>query len=443
MVAIHTPGDSQPWHAWIRDALAGEPGVRILDASAAADESWEFRIGRRDAEPLLLDEIASGSDDFGVTLRSRESGALLQAGRFKIHYTYRRSLDGAMREASRWPAKAVRLITAGMQPAAAFDPFTADAPAAERRPSRVRFGYRLAANFLRTAFEFGLIEARWNIGLAEEPLRPGAPLPAIRWLQTARDYFVADPMLFENGERAEIFCELFPYRARKGSIAAISLEEPEAPPRIVMSGERHLSYPFVLRHDGVVYCVPEDHGADEVALFREVAYPNEWERAGTLVRGVRALDPTLFYDGTRWWLFCTRSDRDANLNLFAWFAERLEGPWIEHPANPIKTDISGARPAGNLFWADGVLYRPSQDCSRRYGGALSVQRILELSPSRFREERAFRLEPLPPYYDGLHTLTTGERRFAIDGLRNRLDPSKPWRLLTAWRSRARGRRQRW
>ena len=45
------------------------------------------------------------------------------------------------------------------------------------------------------------------------------------------------------------------------------------------------------------------------------------------------------------------------------------------PAESVKSDVRGSRPAGALFEWNGDVYRPAQDSSGRYGYAISINRI--------------------------------------------------------------------
>src|SRR5213596_456309 len=55
------------------------------------------------------------------------------------------------------------------------------------------------------------------------------------------------------------------------------------------------------------------------------------------------------------------------------------GPWRPHPGNPVKVDVRSSRPAGGPFLFGGNLYRPAQDCSRTYGGGITINRVTHLS----------------------------------------------------------------
>src|SRR6185436_19157488 len=106
--------------------------------------------------------------------------------------------------------------------------------------------------------------------------------------------------------------------------------------------------------------------------------------------------------------------------LFIFHAMDLFGPWAAHPLNPVKADLRSARPAGPLFEHNGALYRPAQDCSRAYGGAIALNRIRVLSATDFVEETVSVLEPDPrgPFPDGLHTLMGVGNITLVDGKRH-------------------------
>ncbi len=76
------------------------------------------------------------------------------------------------------------------------------------------------------------------------------------------------------------------------------------------------------------------------------------------------------------------------------FAERLTGPWCLHSDNPVRSDLASSRPGGTAWLENGVPHLPVQDCTRTYGGALRVLKILELSPGHFEAEATTPL--LPP-----------------------------------------------
>src|SRR5262249_1702872 len=116
--------------------------------------------------------------------------------------------------------------------------------------------------------------------------------------------------------------------------------------------------------------------------------------------------------------------------LHAYYAPAIDGPWTPHARNPLKRDAATARPAGRPFTVGDHLYRPAQDCSVTYGGAVHVMEIATLTPTTFVETLAPRLEPDPawPYPDGLHHLVVDGTRVFIDAKRTTVDWLLPLRV---------------
>jgi hypothetical protein len=195
----------------------------------------------------------------------------------------------------------------------------------------------------------------------------------------------------------------------------------------------HLSYPYVFTDDdGRTWCVPEmSQERNGCALF-ELTCDGLWTERARILEGRVIVDPTIFRAGGRWWVFCGNGEEHGNLELEAYYADAIGGPWTPHPLNPLKRDRGSARPGGRPFVVDGQLFRPAQDCSRTYGGALTIMAIEELTTTTFRERAVVRIEPDPhgPYPDGLHHLVVDAHRLYIDGKRQRYDY---WLWLKRWR----------
>jgi hypothetical protein len=266
---------------------------------------------------------------------------------------------------------------------------------------------------------------QWNIGIAHCPiaafLRPGNA-PRITWFPDApRGQFRADPFAVQRGGELYIFYEHFDYATFNGRLVALvtdsSFNNWQA--HDVMPQSVHASYPFLLEHEGELYCTPETQKAGEVKLYRSRRLPDDWEFVATLLRGFPAVDPTVFRHNGRWWMFCVSGEQGADDRLHIWHAPELPGPWTPHARNPVKVDRSSARPGGTPFVHAGELFRPAQDCSRTYGGRIVLMRITSLTPDHFAEEHAAAVEPQPgwPFPDGLHTLSAAGDLTLIDAKR--------------------------
>ena len=117
-----------------------------------------------------------------------------------------------------------------------------------------------------------------------------------------------------------------------------------------------------------------------------------------------------------WYFFSTTIEPFMETLLFT--SPRLEGPWRLHPANPVSTSIKNSRSAGNLFWKNARLFRPTQDCSVCYGYAITINEVTRLTPTEFQERPVTHLLPdWMPALEGTHTWNESSRWQVIDGLR--------------------------
>jgi hypothetical protein len=286
---------------------------------------------------------------------------------------------------------------------------------------------RTSAALGRAHVETLLFTEQWNVGIVDRPieafLSPGH-LPEVRWLPThGRHRYLADPFGLPAGEGAPltILAEDFDHRTLQAFITSVEARPDGSfgAPRPALELPLHLSYPYVFAHRGEVYCIPATEDAGEIRLYRARRYPADWEQSAVLVPGFAAADPTLFEHEGRFWIFASDHATGSWTRLFAFHAPGLLGPFTPHAENPIKVDVRSARPAGTPFVAGGQLYRPAQDCSRAYGGAVTINRVTRLTSTEFSEEPARRVEPDPrsPFPDGLHTLAAVGDRTLIDAKR--------------------------
>jgi len=100
--------------------------------------------------------------------------------------------------------------------------------------------------------------------------------------------------------------------------------------------------------------------------------------------------------------------------------ELMSDEWEPHPLNPVVSDCKAARPAGKLFERDGRLYRPSQNCSVRYGYGFNLSLIEELSETDYRESVVTRVRPnWQRNLIATHTFNEAEGLHMVDGLYRR------------------------
>jgi hypothetical protein len=268
----------------------------------------------------------------------------------------------------------------------------------------------------------------WMIGLIDRPIAEVATdprSPAVRWLgRRGWSGYQADPFGVP-GTTDRIYCESVQAADGVGVIEELQLRaaEIESVARVALPVAGHLSYPFLFEHGGRLHCVPESVESRETRLLRW----NEtrgWSTLAVLASGVAVADPTLFRWQGRFWLAYTDADRSPFDNLNLLFAEQLAGPWQPHPGNPVKVDVGSSRPGGTPFLHEGALYRPAQDCSATYGGAIAINRVDLCTPEAFREQTVRVLAPGARDANpaGWHTLSAWGERTLIDGKRDVVNP---------------------
>lgn len=385
--------------------------------------------------PACLWEVMAGEDLAVVTLEKStgraDTGVILRSGVFKADKSpLADNISSVYLECARWPARVCVDIVDGRAGYVDGTPSKRNIPPSV--PPDDFHGsvlmYRILFNYLKHLANKYLVHEDWNVGIAYRPIHAfltSDTTPEVYWLPHPKNRFWADPFgVMRNGE-LHVICEDFDYKRIKGSISAIKLS-PKASSglKTIIDSAVHMSYPFVLESGGEVYCIPETSRAGEICLYKALDFPEKWARVSRMVGNFKGADPTIFQYNGLWWLFCTDKQYSGMLNLYIWYSRDLFGPWQPHKLNPVKTDVRSARPAGTPFAYNGELYRPSQDCSKTYGGRVVINRILKLTTTEFEEEPVKAVEPYRNsiYRDGIHTISACGDMTLVDGKRNTVDP---------------------
>ena len=242
-------------------------------------------------------------------------------------------------------------------------------------------------------------------GFKDIPLPPGVSL-------------MADPFLWEGDSETHLFFEAVAQGTGRGRLGRMQLNADGrfGEMEIVLDCPFHVSYPCIVASEGDLFLLPETSEAREVCLWRFTSFPSGLELVSRFAEDVCLVDTTPIRVEDVWYFFTTTLEPFAESFLFV--ADRLEGPWKLHPCNPISGSVKSGRSAGHLFWRDGRLYRPTQDCSIRYGYAIMLNEVVRLTPHEFEERRVGYLGP--SWRRGLlgtHTWNESSSFQVVDGLR--------------------------
>jgi hypothetical protein len=391
---------------------------------------WTFLHGDEPEriEPGLQEFVAGGRAAYArlVRLDSPDRGIVLKEGSVKaVSHSLRGTRERLLEAIVDWPGQLLR--DALRQKAVAESPTVR----LRRRGALSQLFLRicLPAAWMRNILKRILQEItreHWVVGVINAPVQQVCQSfdPAtIRWLPPPPDGFLADPFgVTQPDGTLVILAEELSWQDNRGRIVAFE-SRPDGtvtPSRNVFEFTTHASYPQLIEHDGGIYCIPETLAQRRVQLFRAAPFPDQWVADTVLLEDFAGADATVCRHAGRWWLFVGNHDDQDEAKLFVFHAQDLRGPWHPHAANPVKCDLRSARPAGPFFMLDGALYRPAQDCSVTYGGAVIINRIDRLTPEEFAEQPVRRLAPAAhgPYPHGLHTLSSAGNLTLVDGKRH-------------------------
>ena len=229
----------------------------------------------------------------------------------------------------------------------------------------------------------------------------------------------ADPFIVDD---KYLFVEKIHPKTEKGSLEVLLLDNEGEIQRAehVVEEPFHLSYPNVIRYDDRWLIIPESAAGKGLRLYESKRFPFDWNFVCELRSNVSFFDFTPLFFNEKWWLFTVvRSMAGAGSfdQLYLFYADDLlKKDWHPHRQNPIVTDSASARPAGNLFWKDGELFRPSQDCFMQYGGRVSLNKVLVLNETRYKEEHVEFVSPASLKINaiGVHTYSKGENTMVYD-----------------------------
>lgn len=398
-------------------ASAGPEVVLDLTAAGAAPEAAAaptmFLHPRGLDEDAMLAALAAGRQVFQIEVRVKTAAGERCAAASTVALTRYSARRSAERIRERAAALTVRALDDFGSRDGWADAEPSAPPTIERAASPAVA--RLVAGAAGAAAVLRLTRVDWRVAYGTAPSdRPFAIPHDLRHVPAPPGRFYADPFLARTTDGTFLFVEDFDLRLGRAAISVIDLSTGEA--RRAVTAEHHLSYPIVFEVDGTWYMLPEQAESGRVVLLRCEQLPDRWVTDTVLLDGIRAYDPTPFWDGDLWWLFCAMGTGSGSVDdeLHVWFAPTLRGPFTPHPANPVVSNVVGARPGGRIVRDRGRLLRPAQDGSGEYGRAIVVNEILALTPTEYRERPVLTLTAHDLGAAGIHTIDVAGDLAVID-----------------------------
>ncbi len=383
--------------------------------------AWRYCFGdgrALDGRLAGVREVLEAAPVTGSAIRIRRAGGApdriaCASWSRTVPFSFSRTRDTMFAKSAGFLARSLRQLHA--QGAAWIEQSTDPAPAPDRggfpQGAALTAGLaRLAARVGHRAVERSLTIDQWQIAWRFTDLEPwSGSLDGFHRLVPPADRFWADPFPIEVNGRHYIFFEELPFAAGKAHISVVEVDRSGrvSDPVPALVRDYHLSYPFLVQEAGALYMIPETAHNRTIEAWRCVDFPRKWKLAKVLVPDVWCADATLHRASDGWWMFASigadGGEVNDELNLFR--SDRLLGEWKPHRANPVKSDVRGARPAGRLFRQGDALYRPGQICTPIYGAGIALHRVTRMDEREYAEEEVRRI--LPSTRDavlGMHTI---------------------------------------
>ena len=238
----------------------------------------------------------------------------------------------------------------------------------------------------------------WNVGVNFSSWKDFDFINSIV-LKNPDGHFLADPFILKEGAETYCFVEDYDWSKGKGSIAVYKISN-GAPINlgIVLEEAFHLSFPYIFRHESKIYMLPESSDNMDIRIYESVEFPTKWKLKTIIKENVSAADSMIFRRNGIWWLFSNINPiggRDCCSELSIFYTDNpIDGKWVPHEKNPVIFDPSFAR-NGGMVLDNGSLYRVGQiqTFGTYGGGGVSINQIVELTTSSYKEQSVLKLYP--------------------------------------------------
>ena len=201
--------------------------------------------------------------------------------------------------------------------------------------------------------------------------------------------FVADPFLVKEGDKWNLFFEVYNNDTKQGDLAVATSKNTWLwdYQKVIIDEPFHLSYPHVFKADDGYYLIPESFEDNSIRLYKADEFPVKWSFVKILIKGRDYVDNSIVFYNGKWWLFSSVTTNDK---LYLHYADSLTGEWHEHPQSPIVVDdVHKSRPSGRMIVYDEKLYRFTMDVNPPSGThQVMAYEITKITPTSYSEQLA-------------------------------------------------------
>ena len=253
----------------------------------------------------------------------------------------------------------------------------------------------------------------WKIGVKKNN--------EIFFLKQPKKSFWADPFIVKSNDDDLVvyFEELKSNNLGKISCVKIDSNLEIVEKEDIIDTEYHLSFPNVFFKNDSYYMIPESSHNNTLQLYKCIQFPFKWEFKMNLMENIKLLDAAWIHHNGLYWIFANKIEDfeyDNNERLYLYYSENLfSNEWKPHIKNPIITDASLARNAGDFILEKEKIKRVSQNCMNGYGQNIVINEVKLLTTNDYAEEKIDEIYPQKGYV-GSHTLNKHKNVSVLDFL---------------------------
>ena len=243
---------------------------------------------------------------------------------------------------------------------------------------------------------------KWNIGFIDDSLEtildPDKQI-IIHWMKhNEKKSWFADPFILDFDEtKIYVLVEEFYYPIDRGRISKLTINRQNYQLEkidVVLELPTHLSFPAILREKNKIFIYPENSASGKLTMYEYNVETNECFPLKVICE--HPLTDAVVTDVLGERMIVSTKLPNPNKNVLGFYSN----------GNLVRECVfesNVARNAGDWFLFDGNVYRPAQDCSRTYGGAVVLQQVLKKNHDyQFENVRVMKSDN-SIYNQGFHT----------------------------------------